>query len=373
MAPVVLAACWSGSASASTGSSGGKGGSHGFSHASGVAAAKKLEKAGERSLNKFQRPGPAFDAGKASGKSLFYIDYSSSPAVDTWAKTATTVLKSRGVKVTHINGDASTASFNQAIQEAIAQHANAIMLMGIDPSSVAQEVAKAKTAGIGVLVGSNEEVGIPSYPNVVASATINGVAVGKLLADWMIASSNGKVDADIVTHQGVLGTSEEVAGIQRELKRLCSACTSKVVNLPFTQINTEAQLTSTLITGDPELNFIVPVYDFELAAMEPSVAAAGAGTRVSLASFNALPNILQLMAKGGPIKADIGSPNVWFGYSIADQVMRVLAHVRPVKSEDNPLRLFVPGNIKQLDLSAESPAWYGNVNYKAGYAKLWKK
>ena len=86
----------------------------------------------------------------------------------------------------------------------------------------------------------------------------------------------------IVTHEGVLGTAQEVGGIQSELKRLCAACTSTVVNLPFTQINTEEQLTETLITNNPKLNFIIPVYDFELAVMNPAVTATHAqGQRVS--------------------------------------------------------------------------------------------
>ena len=73
------------------------------------------------------------------------------------------------------------------------------------------------------------------------------------------------------------------------------------------------------------------------------------------------------------IKADVGSPNEWFGYSTADQVLRVLSGNRPVSSENNPLRLFVPSNIKGLNLKSESPAWYGNVNFVNRYNRLWGK
>jgi ribose transport system substrate-binding protein len=208
---------------------------------------------------------------------------------------------------------------------------------------------------------------------VVGAATINGVAVGRILADWTIAQSNGKAHVAIVTHEGVLGTAQEVGGIQSELKRLCPACSSTVANLPFTQINTEEQLTETLITDNPKLNFIIPVYDFELAVMNPAVTATHAQGRVQLASFNALPNILQLMAQNTAIKADVGSPNEWFGYSIADQVLRVLSGAKPVSSENNPLRLFVPSNLKGLNLKSESPAWYGNVNFINRYNRLWGK
>jgi ribose transport system substrate-binding protein len=339
----------------------------------GVAKAKALLVAAEKPVTKFVAPGPAFNASAAKGKSLFYIDYSSSPAVDEWASVATTVLQSYGVNVTHINGDASTANFNQAIQEAITQNASAIMLMGIDPASVAEEVAAAKSANIPVLLGSSEQVGYPSYPGVVASATINGVEVGSILADWMVARSNGKVDADIITHDGVLGTAQEVSGIRDQLKALCpKTCKAKAVNLPFAQISGETQLAEGLITRDPKLNFVVPVYDFELASIQPAVVAAGASKRVQLGSFNALANILTLMASGGPITADVGSPNGWFGYAIADQVMRVLTSTKPVANEESPLRLFVPSNIKGLDLSATSDSgWYGSINFEADYANLW--
>lgn len=339
----------------------------------GVAKAKALVKAAEKKAARFIPPGPAFKASKAAGKTVFYITYSSSTVIDEWKNVASGQLQRYGVDVKYIDGNASISDFNQAIQEAIAQHAGAILLMGIDPTSVAGEVQAAKEAKIPVLIGSNEQVGVPKYPGVVGAVTINGVAVGNLLADWMVATSNGNVDAAIVTHEGVLGTAQEVGGIRAQLKRLCPSCKAKVVNLPFTQINTEAQLTQSLITSDPNLNFVIPVYDFELATMQPAVISAGAASRVKLGSFNALPNILTLMQKGGPVQADVGSPNVWFGYSIADQLLRVLAGAKPVASENNPLRLFVPSNVESLDLSGPTATWYGSINYKADYQKLWGK
>jgi ribose transport system substrate-binding protein len=156
------------------------------------------------------------------------------------------------------------------------------------------------------------------------------------------------------------------------LRQLCPSCTATVDNLPFTQINTEEQVALSILQGNPQTNFIVPVYDFELASIAPAVTEAHDVGKVKLASFNALPSILQMMAKpGSSVQADVGSPNDWFGYSIADQVLRVLTGTAPVPSENNPLRLFVPSDITSLDLSQESPDWYGNVDYVAGYQKLW--
>jgi ABC-type sugar transport system substrate-binding protein len=131
---------------------------------SGVAQAKRLVAAAEKPAIRFVAPGPRFNAARAKGKKLFYIDYSTSPVVAEWASVSTAQLKRFGVSVVHINGQASTAQFNQAMEEAIAQHAGAIMLMGIDPSSIAHEVAAAKKARIPVHRDLTSRRAFPSIP-----------------------------------------------------------------------------------------------------------------------------------------------------------------------------------------------------------------
>ena len=336
-----------------------------------VAEAKRIVAEAMKPPSQFNAPGPAFDANKAVGKTLWYISFSEqSPVMATWSGTMKRVVESYGAKVNIVDGKSQFSEFGRNIEQAVANKADAILLMGIPPQAFSVQVAAAKDAGIPVIVGSNGVAAIPSTDGVAAAVTINHIGVGKLLAAWMVANSDGNSEAVIVTHDEVMGTKEIVDSISGETKRLCANCSVKVENLPFARIQTEGQVTQSLAVRNPNLDYIVPVYDFETLTMIPALDQAGASDRVQLASFNAIQPVLENLKKGA-VGADVGAPNVWFGFGMADQVLRVLSGTGPVADLKIPLRLFTKENIGDIDLSAGEETWYGSVDFPAEYRKLW--
>ena len=141
--------------------------------------------------------------------------------------------------------------------------------------------------------------------------------------------------------------------------------------MPFTKLSTLPQIAQNDIQKDTDLKYILAVYDFELLSLVTGVTQANAADQVSLGSFNATEAVMKELEKGTAIKADVGNPNEWFGYALADQLLRVTAGVDPVADEFVPLRLFTPENIGDIDIAAGENSWYGDVDYKAGYAALW--
>jgi ribose transport system substrate-binding protein len=321
----------------------------------------------------FPDVGPTFDASKASGKKAWYISYSEqSPALQAWSKNMSEALKAYGVDLTIFDGKGQQSEFERGMDRAIADGADVIVLLGIDPASLSAKVAEAKDRGIPVLVGSNGVVGKPDTPGVVGAVTLNHVAVGADLANWMVADAGGKsFHAVMFTHPGVLGLDPLVGSVKDNLSKLCGDCELKVESVPFTQLNTLPQLVQNDIQRDPELKYAMSVYDFELLSLVTGVQQAGAADQVKLGSFNATQGVMQAMAKGSAIAADVGNPNDWVGYALADQIMRVLAGVEPVEDEMVPLRLFTPDNLGDIDVNGSEASWYGDVDFKAGYQKLW--
>ena len=317
--------------------------------------------------------GPAFGASQAAGKKVWYISYSEqSPALQVWSKNMGEALKSYGVDLTIFDGKGQQSEFERGMDQAIADGADVIMLLGIDPASLSAKVSEAQSAGIPILVGSNGVTGIPDTPGVVGSVTLDHVAVGSNLANWMVADSGGEsFNAVIFSHPGVLGLDPLVGSVQSTLSSLCSDCELKVESVPFTQLNTLPQLVQNDIQRDPKLKYVLSVYDFELLSLLTGVEQAGASDQVKLGSFNATQAVMQAMAKGSPVQADVGNPNAWFGYALADQIMRVVAGADPVPDEMVPLRLFTPENIGEIDVNGTEEAWYGDVDFKGGYEQLW--
>lgn len=336
-----------------------------------VAEAKRIVAEAMKPPSQFNAPGPAFDANKAAGKTLWYISFSEqSPVMAMWSGTMKRLVESYGAKVNIVDGKFQFSEFGRNIEQAIANKADAILLMGIPPQAFGVQMAAAREAGIPVIVGSNGVPAIPTTDGVTAAVTIDHIGVGKLLAAWMVANSDGNFEAVIVTHDEVMGTKEIVDSISGETKRLCANCSVKVENLPFAKIQTEGEVTQSLAVRNPNLDYIVPVYDFETLSMIPALNQAGASDRVQLASFNAIPAVMENLKKGA-VKADVGAPNIWFAFGMADQILRVLSGTSPVADLNIPLRLFTAENIGNIDLSAGEESWYGSVDFSSEYQKLW--
>jgi ribose transport system substrate-binding protein len=131
--------------------------------------------------------------------------------------------------------------------------------------------------------------------------------------------------------------------------------------------------TRSLITANPNLNYILPLYDGMTIYMDPAIEGIlSAKTRVKVASFNATPVVMQDgLGKTSPLAADVGGPNQWYGVALADQTLRILAGQPAVANENVPLRLFTRGNIGTINLKQDESTWYGSVNPITVYHKLW--
>ncbi|HZE05275.1 MAG TPA: hypothetical protein VE127_08635, partial [Solirubrobacteraceae bacterium] len=170
-------------------------------------------------------------------------------------------------------------------------------------------------------------------------------------------------------------SAAEVAGMQSEIKKLCpSLSVPSVQNVLIPNWPTQLPTTTrSLLTANPNLKYMLPLYDGMTIYMVPAInGILAAKNSVKVASFNATPVVMQNeLAKPSPLAADVGGPNQWYGVALADQTLRVLAGQPPVASENVPLRLFTRDNISSIDVHKDEATWYGSVNPICEYHKLW--
>ena len=114
-------------------------------------------------------PGPAFDAkAKAGGKTIFIIPASSQiPFVSTIANHIKRIAALAGVKVTIWQNQGQPSQWVQGMNAAIAQKANAIVLLaGNDPAGLQPQIKAAKAKGIPTIVAHLYDDNQTSAPNV---------------------------------------------------------------------------------------------------------------------------------------------------------------------------------------------------------------
>jgi ABC-type sugar transport system substrate-binding protein len=129
-------------------------------------------------------------------------------------------------------------------------------------------------------------------------------------------------------------------------------------------------LTGTLVR-DRNLKYLLPLYDGMVLNMLPAVHIANAENRVKIVSFNALPAILTSLKKRDVVAGDVGTSGQQLGWAMADQVLRILTKRKPVRDVRLPVRLFTRRNIGSINLKGSQASWYGSLDFKKAYKKLW--
>jgi len=346
--------------------------------ADGVATAKaNVEKAMQSP--EFFAP-PSFDPSPAKGKTVWWVGDQTSDIIKQWTKSAKEAFASQGVTLKVYDPGNTQSEHIKGINLAIAGKADAIILGdGNSPVSFAAQVKKAKDAGIpffSLVAGTPEHQ--PQVDGLVLDVSYDYVAVGRLLADWFIADSEGKGNVLLIESPDIPSSTLELDGFREEVAKLApdAKVTTKkysITSSPDGGQKDVANIARTGILSDPKLGYIIPAFDSVAMFAETGVKLAGAQDRIKLAGFNSIVPQMQALKKGdGPFKMDIGGVNEWLAYALADNVLRELSGVPLVKDPKVGVRIFTHDNVQDLNVDREDDAeWYA-FDYPAQYpGKVW--
>ena len=263
------------------------------------------------------------------------------------------------------------------LDQAISQRVGVIVVFGTSPDTLAAPLEAAKRAKIPVVLAFYGDPGVPPAAmkakwNVVSNSTYCYSCAAALVADYAISATKGHVHAMMTWDPTAQSSVALKRGFSSELTRWCKiTCTAKYVNTPASDAFNLTTTATAAAVESPKTNFIFPQYDGYIEAVLPAISAAHAQSRVMVGSDNADLAQMREMAAGSPVKVDIGSPVAWSGWAVVDQSIRAMLHAAPAKNENLPLRVFDAKNVHRVNLSADEETWYGKINYRAGYERLW--
>ena len=321
----------------------------------------------------FVQPGPAIDASKARGKTIFIIPESSSiPFINTIDESIKRVAKLVGVKTTEYTNQAQPSQWAAGVNQAIAAKPDLIMLQGApDPRVLQPQLAAAKKAGIPVLVTHFFEESDPLPPNVTALVRVQFNQAARLEADYTIVDSGGKANVLIVTSNEVPIAKGMLAAMKQEFAKCGSGCKYTIVNVPIpdwaTKIQSEVQ---SALLRVPGINYVIPFVDGMAQFTAAGITAAGKTGKVKISTFNGTPFALKMIQDGNIVAMDAGENLDWLGWADMDQALRILVGAKPVQSEHTPLRIFDKSNVGQAGTPPKDSTGYGNA-YVAKYKALW--
>jgi ribose transport system substrate-binding protein len=288
-----------------------------------------------------------------------------------------------GWKVTIFDGKSNPALYAQGVNQAIAAHADAIVLDSTDCNFVKAPLEQARRAHIVVFgydvidcsdpgAGGGKRMldfsalpkGYKTYPQFIRDW-------GRMKADYLIAKTNGHAKVITSTERDILSIDYEGQAIRAELAK-CGGC--KIVgNVDFTLADYANdgvfKKFQTVLTEHPEANTTAALYDNEvLGAIAPALQAAGRVRNFIVAGGEGYPANLQLMraVKGESAAFAIDITDV--GYTIVDNLIRLFAH-KPTVDEAVAVLLVD----KQHNLKRIGKYYNGFFPYAKYYTSLWRK
>jgi len=381
VAALGIAACGSSASSSGTTPTSAAGSSSGSTSVSTTSTGSSSNLAAVRAhLAQFQKvpsftpPGPAIDVSSLKGKTIYSIPQTAAiPFLATTEQAEAAIAKAAGINFVEYPTQGNTNEWIRGIDQAVASHAGGILLNAMDPRLVAPQVKAAKSAGIPVVSAQFFDVSQVSQ----GASTLAGVRgdnftqAGQLEADWAISDTNGKADVIVVENREQLSTQAMVSAIKAEFAKYCSACKVTYINVPATQWATQIQpQVQSALAADPNVNYVLPIYDPMSQFVIPAITAAGLTGKVHIATFNGTPFALKDLADGNTIKMDIGENLAWLAAANMDELFRTMLGKPAVANENTAMRVFTSANIGDTGNPPAYDLGLGSA-WKTGYGSLW--
>lgn len=353
-------------------SGGGQAASGGGGDASGIVAdAQEMLDSAKQALE-FKPPGPAIDATKLKGKTVAIVSVDQRvPILAIANRSLEEAAKEVGIRVTLVDAKSQVTRMQQGIQAA-ARDADAIILSGIPIAAVPAALEQAKDIPSVSVLNNQPKEGAPGQGAgelVFASSAPDYERGGALVAAQAVVDTDGKLVTEIFDTKEITPSPDVVRGMKSVLDK-CSTCEVGENTTPLaewaTALTPKAQST---IRRNPNLNYLLPIFDDMGIFLAAGIRQAGAADRVKVAALDGTPAALKLIQEDDVFTANPGQPTGWLGWHALDQAMRGMLDQEP-GDPVIPTRLLDDSNLEGVDVD-DIDAPYGDLKYREGFRELW--
>jgi ribose transport system substrate-binding protein len=279
--------------------------------------------------------------------------------------------KSIGYTTDVVDGRQQPTTWNQAIQSAITNKTDGIVLAAVPPVLVQGALAAAKKAGIPVAATLT-----PNGEGPVTRVNYDRAKVAEANTAFIAKDSGG--DAHVLQ----LADDADFPDLKQDgdlypklLTQYCDTC--KVVKrLDFTAAVAPQRLPGDVaqaLQSDPSITYVLVPFDTFNAFVIQGIRQAGKTDSVKIVGVGADPPSVDAIKQGIEVES-LGTPAEWMGWSAVDGLLRSFAgdaQAPLIKAANSnyevPLRYVTAENLPS------SGGWDGGFDYAAKYGELWQK
>jgi ABC-type sugar transport system substrate-binding protein len=261
---------------------------------------------------------------------------------------------------------ANPATFTAAVNTALTKHANYIAEAGIPltPSIL----SKVQSAGAKFILSSVYPVQVKPPVLVVGDSYQQDAIMGNIVADFMVADSNGKADAVIEHVPAYPILNGFTDAFTKRVQQLCPNCKTKLVNATIPDL-VAGKVPTDLVSAlrqDPSANYLVFDDGPFAAGIQAPLAAAGFAGKVKIIGEAADDPAIAAL-KSGQHTAWTGFDPAYAAYQFMDAAFRD-AEGMPV---DQSVEGVQPTQLLTKDNVGSISTWSAPPDAFAQFKKLW--
>lgn len=315
--------------------------------------------------------GPTSGPRAALGKKIVYVTNDSRNAVQVvWGQAMEEAAARIGWTITTLDGQGTVDAWTAAFSQAIASQPDGIVT-ACDAASIQGPMTdafnrKIPVVGLHAAANPGPDPQLHLWDNISSS----GVEIGKALADFVIADSNGKGRAVIL-----YDAQDAIAGLKAESMKAeyatCTSCTLlDYVNSPLTEVTTQMpQLASRWVSRYGTPLYVMTTADSYCDFLVLALRTGGVRTKdAKLVSADGTSKGYDRIRAGDYEIGVAPEPLGLQGYQAIDEMNRAL-NGAPPSSFVPPVYVVTKENIDN-EGGARNAFDPGN-NYKTEYAKIW--
>lgn len=274
-----------------------------------------------------------------------------------------------GWNVKIVDGKGLPQASTAAMEQAIAEGTEGIVLVAVDKESVAPALPKANKAGIPIVSYADNNVAGNGPENVFAVVTLGADVLGTMIAEWVVADSNGEASVAMF-NAPELSTIQQRYEASKGVFENCEGCEVAVTQeFVLATAGTKLPLlTSNVLTSNPEADYIWDPAGALGSLQAATVDQSQARGKVKVVTFDCVKtNLEEIANETGALTACAGVGLVQSGYAIVDQMNRSFAGEPPAaKGDEQPSHLIDATNVPDPEVG-----WPGQPGFEEGYLKLW--
>ncbi|MBS1843392.1 MAG: substrate-binding domain-containing protein [Actinobacteria bacterium] len=275
-----------------------------------------------------------------------------------------------GYKVKVVDGQSNPTVWNQAVQGAIAEKADGIVLAAVPPALVSGALEKASASGIKVAAALSV-----LGPPVDVKVELDRKAIAAANSAWIAKDSGGNAKVLVVRDDEFPETKVTSDAYKPDLEAECSGCTVED-EVEFTLALASQRLAGEVtqaLKQHPEINYIVQPFDTITTFVKQGIIQAGKSGQVKIVGLGADPPSFEALAEG-TMAQSLGTPAQWMGWDAVDGLIRTFAG-KPVPklNKETQSNYEVPERFVTAETPEPGPSGWPDFDYQSHFEELWGK